>query len=112
MKPERWQQVEELYHAVLESAPDRRGAFLDSAGGNDTDLRQTVEALLAQGERAGSFLETPALAITPSALGGESFLGLQFGAYRIVSRWVRAEWGKYRALPFYRRQREPRLLET
>jgi tetratricopeptide (TPR) repeat protein/serine/threonine protein kinase len=44
----------------LTSTEDRRG-FLDRACGQDPTLRAAVEALLAAGERAGSFLERPAL---------------------------------------------------
>ena len=31
MKPERWQQIEQLYHAALERAVSERPAFLDAA---------------------------------------------------------------------------------
>jgi hypothetical protein len=33
MKPDRWKQVEELYHAALNYAPDERAAFLAEARG-------------------------------------------------------------------------------
>ena len=59
MKPERWQQVEHLYHAALEHAPDERTAFLDEACGGDRSVRQEVESLLAYDERAAHFITTP-----------------------------------------------------
>src|SRR5262245_62103286 len=50
MNPERWLQVEELYHAALEREPESRAAFLENACGDDQELRREVESLLAQGE--------------------------------------------------------------
>ena len=45
MNPERWRQVEELYHAARECGPDRRAALLSPA---DPEVRREVESLLAQ----------------------------------------------------------------
>ena len=36
MDKERWQQIEMLYHAALERAPDERAAFLADACGDDS----------------------------------------------------------------------------
>jgi eukaryotic-like serine/threonine-protein kinase len=46
MTPERWQQVEKLYHAVLEREPSQRAAFLQRACAGNEELRQEVESLL------------------------------------------------------------------
>ena len=46
MTPERWQQIEKIYHAVLECEQDGRDAFLDEACTGDEGLRQEVESLL------------------------------------------------------------------
>jgi Tol biopolymer transport system component len=86
MSPERWRQIEELYHAALEFAPGMRTAFLGGACGPDADLRHAVEALLAQGEQAGSFLETPALEVKAAWTCGQDLLGAQCGVYRIVAQ--------------------------
>ena len=53
------------------------------ASGGDADLCRQVELLLAKGEEAGSFLETPAMAVTETATA--AVVGRQFGPYRIVS---------------------------
>src|SRR5690242_19193970 len=76
--PERWRQIEELFHAALERAPEGRAAFLDGACGGE------VESLLAREQQAGSFLEAPALQETelPSR---EAPMGCEFGSYRILS---------------------------
>ena len=47
MKPERWQQLDQLFHSALEREPPERGAFLDEACGGDESLHNQVEALLA-----------------------------------------------------------------
>jgi hypothetical protein len=40
MSPERWKQVEALYHAVLEQDPSERAVLLEQA---DPELRREVE---------------------------------------------------------------------
>lgn len=61
MKPERLQQVEQLYHAALEHAESERGAFLDSACSGDEVLLQEVQSLLRHDNEVNDFLESPAL---------------------------------------------------
>jgi serine/threonine protein kinase len=48
MAPERWRQIEHLYHTALEHTTERRSAFLEEACGGDDDLRREVESLLQQ----------------------------------------------------------------
>jgi len=48
MNPDRWQQIESLFHAVVERPESERDAIL---AGADQDIRQEVEALLAQENR-------------------------------------------------------------
>src|SRR5256885_16080799 len=50
MTPERWRQIEELYHAARERAPADRAALLAEA---DPELRREVEALLAEDASGG-----------------------------------------------------------
>jgi hypothetical protein len=45
MTPERWRQIEELYHAAREHALTNRAALLAQA---DPELRPEVEALFQQ----------------------------------------------------------------
>ena len=56
MKPERWQQLDQLFHSALEREPEEGAAFLDQTCRGDESLRQQVEALLAAHEEAGSFI--------------------------------------------------------
>ncbi len=78
--------VNELFLAALEREPEERLVFLESACGQDTDLRHQVELLLAKQEEAGTFLETPAVAYTAATETAIRNAHMrQFGVYRIVS---------------------------
>ena len=68
MKPERWEQVEHLYHAVLEKEESQRSEFLAGACGTDEALRREVESLLVREGEAESFMKEPALAVAAKAL--------------------------------------------
>jgi serine/threonine protein kinase/Tol biopolymer transport system component len=87
--PERWRQIERLYHAALEREESQRAAYLHEVCAGDDALRQEVESLLAQQTAAGSFLETPALEVAAKALAEDhsqsSLVGRKLGAYKIVS---------------------------
>jgi hypothetical protein len=77
---DRWQQIEELYHAARE---DR--TVLEKA---DPELRREVESLLAQ-EKGAGFLESPALEVAgrqlAAAEGGQDLIGRRIGSYQILS---------------------------
>jgi uncharacterized RDD family membrane protein YckC len=75
MDPDRWKQVEELYHATLEREESVRLAFLEEACAGDEALRRRVESLLAHyAQASSSFLEEPALEIAAKALAGDRAL--------------------------------------
>jgi len=61
MIAERSNRLESLFASVVELNPLERAAFLDSACADDPALRSEVESLLAADERAGRFIEKPAL---------------------------------------------------
>jgi len=61
MTPERWKQVEELFHAVAARPEAERSAFLDRACAGDEALRGEVERLFASHEKPGNFMKAPAL---------------------------------------------------
>ena len=71
MSTERDQLVKEIFADALEKADQaERAAYLDNVCGADAQLRQQVEVLLQAHEKAGGFLEEPALGVPPS--GGET----------------------------------------
>jgi eukaryotic-like serine/threonine-protein kinase len=57
LTPERWAQIEELFHRAAECDPESRGALLDHECAVDTELRQEVEALLASEESASDHMQ-------------------------------------------------------
>lgn len=61
MERERWERVENLYHAALELEGNRRVAFLEESCAGDNELRREVESLLAHQKGAHNFLEVPAM---------------------------------------------------
>jgi serine/threonine protein kinase len=83
MSPERWRQVEELYHSVSELDARRRSALLDEACRGDEDLRRQVESLLAQeSSPEASLLERPVWEV-PANSPVPMAAGTQLGVYRI-----------------------------
>jgi serine/threonine protein kinase len=92
MKPERWQELDQLFHAGLERAPEERADFLDEACADNQQLRKEVEALIAAHEQAVSFIENPALEVEARLLaneqsdpGAESMVGKTIGHYRLIA---------------------------
>src|SRR5881409_2129006 len=78
MAPERWQQIEKLLQAALESAPSERSAFLDEACAGDQALRNEVESLIPLREQTIGQLETSSLEMAADLPGdrpNESGLG-------------------------------------
>jgi serine/threonine-protein kinase len=86
MNSERWQRIERLFQAALESAPVDRRAFLAEACGTDEHMRGEVESLIIAHESAGEFLEAPAFEVEAESLAGQTTLvaGQTFGRYRIL----------------------------
>ena len=59
MTPERWRQIEEIFHAALEVGPDALDAFVRESSGDDEELRIEVMNLLSQLDDASDFIEAP-----------------------------------------------------
>ena len=95
MEPERWKQIDSLLQSVLEHPPDDREAFLRQACAGDQALEREVRSLLMAQQKAGSFLESPAIEAAAMAIakqnkdprGNEQFSsGLIVSHYRIVGK--------------------------
>ena len=84
MTPDRWQRIEELYHAAQARPANERTAFLAEACRGDEKLRREVESLLNQPSQDG-FLAAPSLE-TASALIVDvppDMTGHSIGAYHL-----------------------------
>jgi eukaryotic-like serine/threonine-protein kinase len=83
LTPERWSQIEDVFHRAAECRPDDRLALLDRDCADDLELRREVEALLASEESASSSI----YAAVRSAVGSAGFplAGQTISHYRILS---------------------------
>jgi serine/threonine protein kinase len=90
MIPERWQQVKRLFHEACERAPEERAGFLDSACDGDVELRREIESLLAVHERAGDFMQQPAMNVAQAGGSGDAEAEIEAGRminhYRVERR--------------------------
>src|SRR5215468_8718608 len=86
MTPERFRQIEELYHAAREGNAEERAALLAQT---DPELRREIESLLAH-HSGGELLDQPAMQIAPQLLDNSTVAiltpGVYLGPYRIESK--------------------------
>src|SRR5271166_5270917 len=81
MDSDRWKQVDHVLQAALERPPKERDAFLRSACAGDQQLEREVRSLLRAQQRAGSFLENPAIAAAARAIARDQSKDLQPGDF-------------------------------
>jgi serine/threonine protein kinase len=72
---DRFSRVEQIYHQTLERPEEERRAFLAQACDGDDDLRREAEELLSFDNKAGSFIESPAVNVAARALAGKAEQG-------------------------------------
>ena len=85
MTPERWKQVNDLFHAALERDAGSREAFVRTEAANDPELLREVLSLLVSHRRSG-YLDRPAWAVAADLLVDNDPLhpGQTIGKYRIL----------------------------
>ncbi|HTG13970.1 MAG TPA: serine/threonine-protein kinase, partial [Blastocatellia bacterium] len=91
MTPERWRQIEDLFHRALERDASERSALLAVACPSDAELRRQVQALLVSFEEAGNFIEETPFAGAMSAIADESTeaaSGEAIGNARLIGRRI------------------------
>jgi serine/threonine protein kinase/Tol biopolymer transport system component len=85
----RWQQIEELFHAAREQAPEQRASFLERRCGSDDELRREIEELLAKDSESEGLVDRPAWDgagdLLQSSLDQPLAAGVDLGPYRIVN---------------------------
>jgi serine/threonine protein kinase len=97
--PDRWRQINDLFHAALDQDPDARESFLTTATAGDADLAREVRSLLASHESSSTtFLEEPAYAVGARLILGEdeqeqSLTGRRLGTYNVQEEIGRGGMG-------------------
>ena len=86
MSSQRWERLNEIFHAAVALPARERTSFLENACAEDMGLRAEVEELIAAHERAGGFIETPAFAGAGAWLEEDiraPVAGSRLGSYRV-----------------------------
>jgi eukaryotic-like serine/threonine-protein kinase len=90
VSPERWLQIEELFHRAVACDPDRRVQLLDEAGSTDPELRRHVESLLSCYPSAGGHLQSVVRRGTEAIVDRQEFPaptpGQIISHYRIIEK--------------------------
>jgi eukaryotic-like serine/threonine-protein kinase len=96
MTPERWRQLEAVFHDAVELQEEERAAFLAKVCGSDGQLREEAERLIAAHERKSSFIEPPVLAESVELRDDnlESLLGRYIGPYHVINQLGRGGMGE------------------
>src|SRR5262245_53906794 len=97
MTPERWKKLDALFHEALDLQGEARAAHLAKVCGDDEQLREEAEGLIAAHEREGSFIDSPIFAETEGLTDdacNESPVGRRIGPYQVVSQLGQGGMGK------------------
>ncbi len=82
MTPNRWRQIEELYHAAQKCSPDQRAALLEAT---DPEIRSRVQRML-QVESGSQILDQPAHGLLADPTKTVIAKGTHLGPYKIESQ--------------------------
>jgi eukaryotic-like serine/threonine-protein kinase len=85
MDSERWARIKEIFDSALDLSPEERASLLDRQCGEDCVLRAEVGRLLDQFDRAGAFLDGPALAPSGALSPGDMVMG-RYKVVRLLGR--------------------------
>jgi Tol biopolymer transport system component len=83
MTPERWREVEAIFHSALQREPDARNAFIVEACGSDEDLQREVISLVSKDQSPMSTLSHPVAELEFDSTMAVLMAGTQLGPYLI-----------------------------
>ena len=83
MKPERWQKIEQVFHAALQRKPEERASFLQQTCAGDEALYSDVKSLLTSYGNDDSFFEDSASVLAAEMFG--DMVGETIGPYEVLS---------------------------
>lgn len=84
---DRWERIENLFHAALQQPEDARARYIAEASKGDAELKAEVERLLASYAASDDFIEPPAEALlsgTPTSTSDVSVKGRRIGQYQLI----------------------------
>ncbi|MEK6281019.1 MAG: protein kinase [Acidobacteriota bacterium] len=83
-----WQRLKEVFEAALEQPGGKRSQFIEEVCAGNPALRKEVNSLLRSYEKAGSFMEAPAVAAAAESLLGQQdklTVGQKLKHYEIIA---------------------------
>ena len=87
MTPERWSAIKEVFAEAVTREPPAREAFVAARCGDDVELREGVERLLASDAAPGGFIdESPVQGLVAALAVRGRFSGAARGCYRLGRR--------------------------
>jgi serine/threonine protein kinase len=86
MTPERWQKVDKVLQIALDLPAAERAVMLAEVRTGDPELHSEALSLIEAHEKAGDFLESPALETDAQVLIGDDERDREIGPYKIVKR--------------------------
>jgi TolA-binding protein len=104
-EPDRWHRLEAIFQAAADLPPADRAAFLKAECGDDVELRQDVESLLASVDQTHGFIAGPLQAVAQQVARGpgakmedpdakDANIGLRIGPYRVLKTLGEGGMGK------------------
>jgi WD40 repeat protein/serine/threonine protein kinase len=94
---DRWQRIEEIFHAACELEPEARLSFVEKACADDRSLRREVESLLACIHKQADIIDHPPneeLFRLIAADHGDSLVGQVIAHYKIIGQLGEGGMGK------------------
>jgi serine/threonine protein kinase len=85
MNPERWKQIEEMFHAAIDHEPSARAAYLAQTCDGDDSLRTELEGLLACHHQVSRLFDYPPADLAAALLTRSNYQGT-ISHYRIVKK--------------------------